>query len=510
MDPSLHLSDSNQQWWGPDAGFEDPMNAGASWYPNQVPASEFEPYGIPHEQHGYGHPPPHAEGVQPRPHRSRKRSDQNFDLRDRDYEVNSYRPVFSVPRENVSRTSTDGRYEFAESCHEFMVRPDSGLEGMSQDADGRQGSSRKKSTHRAATHYAQEAEYDDNYAYVAQRPISDFEQGGNQETEPIFYCPQPHCGYASPSKNSLRKHMSIHGAKKFFCENCSADFHAAKDLRRHQETKHTVSNARKNYICKAQNCGRDGRWPFTRKDNARQHVMHVHEISHDRVDEYIEEIAGAAPRNSEQQFRAGHRPTNSSSTDDTIYSNLSYDSNPGYHSHEDLGGEDIIAEFTYLQEYDSDLDLGHPSTQENWQQERFRPSGPEYGKQVKYLNPSSRPQGRRRSRSEVESRSPSNMDPQQASYYQSREHLVRDEDLQQYSTERSYLCSDRSVVLPMQSQVKEESPGPNQRSGRSLNASTATKKPTKHLSNYAGKTYRPETSAAAESLEAAFEKVLTI
>ncbi|RVD87099.1 uncharacterized protein DFL_005344 [Arthrobotrys flagrans] len=494
MDPSMHLSHPNQQSWDP----------GAPWCPNQVPASEFEPYGIPHEQHGH-HSPVHSEGIQPRSHRSRKRSKQNPEFGERDFKVNSYRPVFSVPPENVSRTSKGGCYEFAESCHEFPVS-----DRVPQEVDGRQ-NARKKGAGRQVMHYAQEAEFDDNYFYEAQGS-NEFDHISNQEAAPIFYCTHPRCGYACPDKNSLRKHVSIHGEKKFSCENCTADFHTARDLRRHQEAKHTVSNARKYYICKVSKCPRDETKPLSRKDNARQHVMQVHGIGNGRVDDFIEEIVRTTPEIAEPQFRAGHRPTGSSSTDDTVYSTLSYDSNPGYHSHEDPEGEDIIAEFTYLQEYDSDLDVGHPFIQENWQQQIFGPWAVNHENQTKCVDPSSRLQGRRRSRSDAQTRSPSHLDPQVPQYYQERGDMVQNEDLQQYHiTERSHCYSDRSSLnQPLQSQIKEESPGPGQHHRLPSTASTATKKPAKRLPNPVGKTYHSETSATTDSLEAAFEKALVI
>ncbi|KAF3106865.1 hypothetical protein TWF103_005949 [Orbilia oligospora] len=500
-----HLSDQNQQWWDPDASFEGSMNAGASWYPdlNQVPASEFEPYGIPHEQHSYNHHEPvHSfEGGQHgRSHRSRKRSDQNPDLRERDFKVNSYRPVFSVPPENVSRTSKDGSYDFAESCHAFRARPDSALERAPQDISGRH-STRRKGTNRNAMNYTQEIELDDTYVSEAHQS-SEFEHSSNKDATLIFYCPHVNCGYAGPDKNSLRKHLSIHGERKFSCEKCSADFHTARDLRRHQEAKHTISNAKKNYICKVPKCTRDATWPFTRKDNARQHVMHVHEIGNGRVDDFIEEVV--------PPFRGGHRPTNSSSTDDTVYSTLSGDSNIGYHSHEDPEGEDIIAEFTHLQEYDSDLDIGYPSTQENWQQAGLGPWDLDHESQAKPFDLNPRLQGRRRSKSEIQSRSALHLDPQAPLYYQQREGMVQDEDFQLYHHSEQSNCYDSRSPINHISQIKEESPGPGQHYRLPSTASTATKKPPKHLSNRTSQTYHPETSATTESLEAAFEKVLII
>ncbi|KAK6519938.1 hypothetical protein TWF506_000232 [Arthrobotrys conoides] len=507
MNPS-HLSDPNQQWWDPDAGFENSTNAGTSWYPNQVSAPEFESYGrIPHDQHGYSHHEAvHSfeDSQHGRSHRSRKRPDQNLDLRERDFKVNSYRPVFSVPPENVSRTSKDGSYEFAESCHAFRARPDSPSGEMLQDVTGRH-NIKRKDTSRRALHYTQEAEFGDKYGPEAHRPSEFAFDKSNQDATLIFYCPHIDCGYAGPDKNSLRKHLSIHGARKFSCEKCTADFHTARDLRRHQEAKHPISNARKIFICKVPRCNRDETRPFTRKDNARQHVIQVHEVENDRAEDFIKEIMGASPE--KPTFRA-HRPTGSSSTDDTIYSNLSHDSNASYNSFEDPEGEDIIAEFTYLQEYDSDLDVGYPSSQD-WQQDSFCAWASEHEQQMKPFDLSPQFQGRRRSKPEIQSRSASHLD-RQAPLYQRREGMVQDEACQSYNhTERSSRYVNQSHIRPI-SQIKEESPDPRQRYRFPSNAATAIEKPAKQFPNSGGKTYHPETSVTTESLEAAFEKVLVL
>ncbi|KAK6496971.1 hypothetical protein TWF481_001950 [Arthrobotrys musiformis] len=507
----MNLSDPNQPWWDPNAGLDTSIDDGASWYPNQASVV----YGIPQEQHGYEHyPSAHSssEGtVLSRSHRTRKRSEQNPDLADKDFDVISSRPVFSVP--NVARTSKDGRYDFAESCHEFRAS-----EGMPHGVEGHQNYHRKKSTRQGATHYSQEAEYDDDYAYEARRFEDDNTHRGNQEAGSIIYCPHEGCGFAGPDKNSIRKHIGIHGARKFYCGRgeCAAGFHTARDLRRHEESIHRGSKASKNYICKVSKCHRDATRPFTRKDNARQHIVnvHVHEIGNARIDDFIEAIGEPEP----PQRQSRHRPTGSSSTDDTVSSSFSYESNHRYHGHEDPEGEDMFEKFTYLQEYDSDLDVGwsrgdvgHFSAKEHQLQSPFGPGALELESQQKYSDPRPLIQSGRRLRVDTHSQSATNTEQRGPAYYQERDRNIQSEDLQWYDNERAHGYSDRSATAQqVRSQIKEESPFTIKRHYHGPIASTATKKPTKHLTNPTGKTYHPETSATTESLEAAFEKSLTI
>ncbi|KAK6340061.1 hypothetical protein TWF730_001834 [Orbilia blumenaviensis] len=491
MNPPTH---SNQLWWDPNAGPEPSMNADALWSQNQASAAAGPYYGIPHEQHGY-YPSAHPDDVQPRTHRPRKRTEQDSDVTG-EYRINSHRPVWSVPSENVSQNSKESRYAFEESCHEFRARPD----GM----DSRHGSSRKKSNRRQATHYGQEEDYDGDYGYEIQG--HEFGPKGSHDETPGFYCPQ-NCGFVGMDKNSLRKHMSIHKDKRFSCEKCEACFHTPRDLRRHQEARHTMSKSKTEYICKFPGCDRDEKWPFKRKDNARQHLYNVHQM--DDGDNLIREIIVANSsaqyneRSSETQFRAGHRPTGSSSTDDTVYSAVSYDSNPGYYSHEDLEDEDVMARFTTFEDYESDIDFDRCA-------QEIQPWSEDFGSGIKQTDLESRIQNRKRSKSEAYTRSASHPGPQQPLYYQGQGHLVQHDDSQQYQyTERCHTFEDASSANS-QSHIKEESPAPRSHYPFGQTSSTAIRKPGKYPPDHVGKAYRCENPSIVGSLEDVFEKVLVI
>lgn len=308
----------------------------------------------------------------------------------------------------------------------------------------------------------------------------------------------------------FRKHEKIHGARMHSCGACGADFHTSRDLRRHQETIHRDSEVMKSYVCNVRGCGRLGK-PFSRKDNARQHVARVHEIF-DGVDDMIEEIIGTSPAkpsgSKSTQFRAGHRTRGSSSTDDTTFSTVSYDSNPGYHSHEDAEADDPIARYTYLEEYDSDLDINHDSRGPSLWQTQHGERGPER----KYSSSYAQSRGRSKSDAQGSSRGASHLE----------QNSTQGSDFQPLEwRDRSHCYDDRSAVSQfIQEQIKEESPVPDlnartpgqaqrrRRPGRA--GSPGTKQSRKHPSDYDGKVYRSENPNDLEPLEDVFDKVLHI
>jgi len=95
------------------------------------------------------------------------------------------------------------------------------------------------------------------------------------------------CNGVFKSKESLSKHKSRihrkprHERKFFTCNICNADFTLAKDLRRHQESKHESSNS-KDEMCI--HCSKT----FRRKDNLMRHMRYQHQTQPSQIEEKVE------------------------------------------------------------------------------------------------------------------------------------------------------------------------------------------------------------------------------
>ncbi|KAF3923802.1 hypothetical protein ABW21_db0200081 [Orbilia brochopaga] len=70
-------------------------------------------------------------------------------------------------------------------------------------------------------------------------------------------------------------------------------FRTHRDLERHCKTCHVDSAGSINkYICRYPGCTRELERSFSRRDNARQHVVDVHKVHRSHVNAHIEEIQG--------------------------------------------------------------------------------------------------------------------------------------------------------------------------------------------------------------------------
>lgn len=178
------------------------------------------------------------------------------------------------------------------------------------------------------------------------------------------------CGVGCRDKTSLRKHMYVHQPRRYFCdfEGCNIGFHTKRDLRRHTDTKHRKLATgvigsrvrRKSFICKIPLCERGKAKPFSRRDNARQHVVGVHGIRNTRgeAEKVIEEIdidieGDTAPEPVEESKpsteqrdepkKPSEAPTKPSTTDRVPPAS-------GHKITKPKESEDVLAEFTNLQE----------------------------------------------------------------------------------------------------------------------------------------------------------------
>ncbi|KAF3903554.1 hypothetical protein AA313_de0202130 [Arthrobotrys entomopaga] len=182
------------------------------------------------------------------------------------------------------------------------------------------------------------------------------------EEEMPYRCPC--CTVGCRDKTSLRKHMYIHDPRRFFCDTCGMGFHTRRDLRRHQNAIHNGSSGstgkspRKFYICKKSKCDRGMEKPFSRKDNAKQHVVAVHGIENTMAEDVIELIeltdGDTSPASSSDlvdehvslvtEYTEEKRPLQSEVTD--VRTRNSRFVNPKGTA---AGSEDVLAEFTHLQ-----------------------------------------------------------------------------------------------------------------------------------------------------------------
>ncbi|EWC43659.1 hypothetical protein DRE_01546 [Drechslerella stenobrocha 248] len=110
-----------------------------------------------------------------------------------------------------------------------------------------------------------------------------------------FPCDIGGCNKSFPDKAGLRKHKYTHKSPAYSCDKCPKEFHTTRDLRRHKSALHPggpgpIRTTRTMFICKYPGCNRNRRRPFTRKDNARQHIMGVHAVASRSVDEKIDEV----------------------------------------------------------------------------------------------------------------------------------------------------------------------------------------------------------------------------
>ncbi|KAK6519937.1 hypothetical protein TWF506_000231 [Arthrobotrys conoides] len=177
------------------------------------------------------------------------------------------------------------------------------------------------------------------------------------------------CGVGCRDKTGLRKHMYVHQPRRYFCESegCKIGFHTKRDLRRHTDTKHGKAAAgvigarvrRKSYICKIAACERGRAKPFSRRDNARQHVVGVHGIKNSRgeAEKVIEEIdidieGDAAPESVQEskpsaaqraELKPSEEPAKPTATDRVPPAS-------GHKVTKAKESEDVLAEFTNLQE----------------------------------------------------------------------------------------------------------------------------------------------------------------
>ncbi|EPS35212.1 hypothetical protein H072_11602 [Dactylellina haptotyla CBS 200.50] len=128
----------------------------------------------------------------------------------------------------------------------------------------------------------------------------------------------PSCAIGCRDKTSLRKHMYIHDPRRFFCDTCGMGFHTRRDLRRHQTAIHNGASGlasrapRKFYICKKPKCDRGLEKPFTRKDNAKQHVVAVHGLETSTAEDVIEQVE-VTDRDSSPASSSGHNSSQPSS-----------------------------------------------------------------------------------------------------------------------------------------------------------------------------------------------------
>ncbi|EGX48585.1 hypothetical protein AOL_s00080g214 [Orbilia oligospora ATCC 24927] len=177
------------------------------------------------------------------------------------------------------------------------------------------------------------------------------------------------CGVGCRDKTSLRKHMYVHQPRRYFCESdgCNIGFHTKRDLRRHTDTKHGKAAAgvigsrvrRKSFICKIAACERGRTKPFSRRDNARQHVVGVHGIKNTRgeAEKVIEEIdidieGDTAPEPVEESKSPTVHRAESKPLEAPIKPSAT-DRVPPVSSHKitkPKESEDVFAEFTNLQE----------------------------------------------------------------------------------------------------------------------------------------------------------------
>ncbi|KAK6542760.1 hypothetical protein TWF694_006701 [Orbilia ellipsospora] len=183
------------------------------------------------------------------------------------------------------------------------------------------------------------------------------------EEEMPYRCPC--CTVGCRDKTSLRKHMYIHDPRRFFCDTCGMGFHTRRDLRRHQNAIHNGSSGltgkspRKFYICKKSKCDRGMEKPFSRKDNAKQHVVAVHGIENAMAEDVIELIeltdGDTSPASSSDpvdehaslttEDNEEKRPLQSEAAD-IRNRNSRFVSTKGTAN----GSEDVLAEFTHLQD----------------------------------------------------------------------------------------------------------------------------------------------------------------
>ncbi|KAK6340060.1 hypothetical protein TWF730_001833 [Orbilia blumenaviensis] len=177
------------------------------------------------------------------------------------------------------------------------------------------------------------------------------------------------CGVGCRDKTSLRKHMYVHQPRRYFCdfEGCKIGFHTKRDLRRHTDTKHRKLTTgvigsrvrRKSFICKIDKCERGRAKPFSRRDNARQHVVGVHgikntlgeaekvieEIDIDIDGDTIAEVAEESNPSTAQRAEPKQPPEASIKPTATDRAPCS-----GHKAARSKESEDVLAEFTNLQE----------------------------------------------------------------------------------------------------------------------------------------------------------------
>ncbi|KAK6496972.1 hypothetical protein TWF481_001951 [Arthrobotrys musiformis] len=185
------------------------------------------------------------------------------------------------------------------------------------------------------------------------------------------------CGVGCRDKTSLRKHMYVHQPRRYFCEfeGCNIGFHTKRDLRRHTDTKHRKLGTgvigsrvrRKSFICKIAQCERGRAKPFSRRDNARQHVVGVHgikntlgeaekvieeidiDIEGDAVPEIVEESTQSTAQRDDPK-KLPKPPAKPSATDRVPPA-------AGHKSAKSKESEDVLAEFTNLQEERQSINL---------------------------------------------------------------------------------------------------------------------------------------------------------
>ncbi|KAK6522983.1 hypothetical protein TWF281_002409 [Arthrobotrys megalospora] len=204
------------------------------------------------------------------------------------------------------------------------------------------------------------------------------------------------CGVGCRDKTSLRKHMYVHQPRRYFCEftGCNIGFHTKRDLRRHTDTKHRklatgVVGARvrrKSFICTINACERGRAKPFSRRDNARQHVVGVHGIKNTRgeAEQVIEEIdididgdGAVEPVEESSAQRAEPKKPSETPTKPSLTERAPIS---GHKTGKSKESEDVFAEFTNLQEARQDNSVTKPnSTSQIVQTPRKKPSASEPG-----------------------------------------------------------------------------------------------------------------------------------
>lgn len=190
--------------------------------------------------------------------------------------------------------------------------------------------------------------------------------------------------------------MYVHQPRRYFCEftGCNIGFHTKRDLRRHTDTKHRklatgVVGARvrrKSFICTINACERGRAKPFSRRDNARQHVVGVHGIKNTRgeAEKVIEEIdididgdGAVEPVEESTAHRAEPKKPSETSTKPSITERAPIS---GHKAGKSKESEDVFAEFTNLQEIRQDNSVTKAnSLGQTVQTARKKPSASEPG-----------------------------------------------------------------------------------------------------------------------------------